>query len=143
VRSRAGAVTRQKPIEQPETNGMDLRAERELVSARDRARAQIRAELARHRPIADAHLALEQIALSMLRFGTDAGPDGFCVDESGDTALWGDGANGRLMVPELIAYLRRKHPTLFQAILTGTDESRSRLRPSRLSRAACSRTWRQ
>src|SRR3954451_20351292 len=113
VSERRGGTRRRsdsaEALEEPGANGTDLRAERELINARDRARAQIRAELARHRPLADAHLALELIALSMLRFGTEAGPDGFCVvDESGDTAPWRDGANARLMVPELIAYLRRK-----------------------------------
>jgi endonuclease YncB( thermonuclease family) len=92
------------------------RAPKELASARERARGEIRAELARQRPIEDARVALELIAESALRFPPDAGALGYrVVDENGATRVAiRDGAEADFTIRDLVADLRGKHPTLFK-----------------------------
>ena len=99
----------------------DPRAPKELASARERARGEIRAELARQRPIEDARVALELIAESALRFPLDAGPLGYrVVDENGAPRVASrDGVHADFTIRDLVADLRQKHPTLFKPTAPG------------------------
>jgi endonuclease YncB( thermonuclease family) len=111
----------------------DPRAPKELASARERARGEIRAELARQRPIDDARVALELIAESALRFPLDAGPLGYrVVDENGAPRVARrDGVEADYTISDLVADLRHKHPTLFKpAAPGGADQPEAATAPA-------------
>lgn len=122
-------------------HGSDPRAPNELAGARDRARGEIRAELARQRPIDDARVALELIAESALRFPLDAGPLGYrVVDENGNPRRTPDGRATEFTIRDLVADLRRKHPTLFKPTPPGAaDEPEAA--PAVAASAPAARDW--
>src|SRR4051812_21848065 len=84
--------------------------------ARESARREIDAALARMGAIDDARTALALIAESALRYGADAGARGYrIVNENGEPRVSsGGGQAGDFTIAELVAELRRKHPTLFK-----------------------------
>ena len=110
----------------------DPRAPKELASARERARGEIRAELARQRPIEDARVALELIAESALRFPVDAGPLGYrVVDENGAPRVaTRDGVVADFTIRDLVADLRQKHPTLFKPMASDAANEPEAAAPS-------------
>lgn len=121
----------------------DPRDPRELASARERARGEIRAELARQRPIEDARVALELIAESALRFPVDAGPLGYrVVDENGAPRVTTrDGVVADFTIRDLVADLRLKHPTLFKPTAPHAADEPDAAAPSAPAQPPPPRDW--
>jgi hypothetical protein len=83
---------------------------------RERIRNEIREELAKHKPVETARMALELLAEISIRFVEEDGSAGYQVlDQNGrPRAKVVDGKAVDLTIPDLVAELRDKHPTLFQ-----------------------------
>src|SRR3954469_2402858 len=83
---------------------------------RERIRNEIREELAKHQPVETARMALELLAEISIRFVEEDGSAGYQVlDQNGrPRTKVVDGKAVDLTIPDLVAELRDKHPTLFQ-----------------------------
>src|SRR4051812_33832821 len=83
---------------------------------RERIRDEIREELAKHKPVETARMALELLAEISIRFVEEDGSAGYQVlDQNGrPRTKVVDGKAVDLAIPDLVADLRDKHPTLFQ-----------------------------
>lgn len=93
------------------------------MTVRKNVRDLIRTEIAKHDPIGEAALPLELIAETSVKFiETEDVPRYEIVDEAGNprTKVL-DGQVVPLTIPDLVAELRQKHPTLFKAPRTGAD----------------------
>lgn len=94
------------------------------MTAREHVREMVRAEIAKHNPLPDARRPLELIAETSLRFIEDGGPAQYqVVDYDGrPRTRIKDGEAAELTIEDLVAELRRKHPTLFEPARTETGQ---------------------
>lgn len=102
------------------------------MTLRKNVRDLIRTEIAKHDPIGEASLPLELIAETSVRFiETDAVARYEIVDEAGNprTKVL-DGQVVPVTVPDLVAELRQKHPTLFKAPRPEADAASSAEAPA-------------
>jgi endonuclease YncB( thermonuclease family) len=86
------------------------------MDVREQVRGAIRAEVARQNPVEDARHSLELIAETAVRFEGEDSVGYRIIDENGEARTRVDnGATVDFTIRDLVADLRDKHPTLFQA----------------------------